>query len=95
MKPARDSSAGLIALAIGGVLALNYPLLSLFDRGTSVFGIPLPFLYLFFVWTILIGGIAALIERHGDNVADNFSATRSAEGDSGTPLAEQRSQAER
>ncbi len=65
MKPVHKSGAGLIVLAIGGLLALNYPLLSLFDRDASVFGIPLPFMHLFVVWALLIGGIAILIERHG------------------------------
>jgi hypothetical protein len=65
MKPVRESKAGLITLAIGGGLALNYPLLSLFDHAVSVFGIPLPFVYLFVVWALLIAGMAVLIERHG------------------------------
>ena len=69
MKPAQKSGAGLIVLAIGGMLALNYPLLSLFDRSASVFGIPLAFVHLFIVWALLIGGIAVLAERHGDNAA--------------------------
>lgn len=67
MKPVQKSGAGLIVLAIGGTLALNYPLLSLFDRNASVFGIPLAFMHLFVVWALLIGGIAVLAERHGDN----------------------------
>ncbi len=67
MKPASESGAGLIVLAIGGGLALNYPLLSLFDRDASVFGIPLSFMYPFVVWALLIGGIAVLVERHIDN----------------------------
>ena len=78
MKPAQKSDVGLIVLAIGGALALNYPLLSLFDRGASVFGIPLPYMHLFIVWALLIGGIAILAERHGDN-----GAKRSADDSSG------------
>ncbi len=79
MKPVQKSGAGLIVLAIGGALALNYPLLSLFDRGASVFGIPLPFFHLFVVWAFLIGGIAVLAERHGDN-----GIGRDADDNSGT-----------
>lgn len=67
MRPASESGAGLVVLAIGGGLALNYPLLSLFDRDISVFGIPLQFVHLFVVWALLIAGIALLIERHGGN----------------------------
>lgn len=63
MKPAWESGAGFSALAIAGVLALNYPLIALFDRDTSVFGIPLPFLHVFVVWTALIVGLAVLVEH--------------------------------
>ena len=67
MKRAQKSGAGLIVLAVGGLLALNYPLLSLFDRSASVFGIPLPFVHLFVVWALLIGGIAVLAEQQDVN----------------------------
>ena len=70
MKPVWQSSAGFIALAICGILALNYPLLSLFDSDALVFGIPLPFLHLFVVWALLITGLAILAERRSDK-ADN------------------------
>ena len=63
MKPAWESGAGFSALAIAGVLALNYPLIALFDRDTLVFGIPLPFLHVFVVWTALIVGLAVLVEH--------------------------------
>lgn len=86
MKPVSGSPGGLIVLAIGGALALNYPLLSLFDRGTSVFGIPLPFVHLFVVWTLLIGGIAVLAERHGAGSGN--------EGSDGTQISERRPQAD-
>ncbi len=86
MKPARDSGPGLIVLAISGGLALNYPLLSLFDRDASVFGIPLQFMHLFVVWALLIGGIAVLIERH--------TAGKSVDGSAGTPETEQRPQSD-
>lgn len=85
MTPARESRAGLIVLAISGALALNYPLLSLFDRDASVFGIPLPFMHLFVVWTLLIGGIAILIERNGDN-----GAKKGLNGGDDTPVSERR-----
>lgn len=85
MKLVNKSGAGLIVLAIGGTLALNYPLLSLFDRNVSVFGIPLPFVYLFVVWTLLIVGIGVLAERHLDNVN-----RKSANGDGNSSASEQR-----
>ncbi len=79
MKSVQKPGAGLIVLAVGGALALNYPLLSLFDRSASVFGIPLPFLHLFVVWAFLIGGIAVLAERHDDN-----GVKRNADDNNGT-----------
>ena len=42
---------------LGGVL-LNDPVLSLFDRGVLVLGIPLVYLYLFGVWSGLIALLA-------------------------------------
>lgn len=64
MKPAWQSGAGFSALAIAGALAFNYPLLALFDRDTSVFGIPLQFLHIFVVWALVILGLAVLAEHH-------------------------------
>ncbi len=52
-------------LMVVGVLALNYPLISLFDRKASVWGIPLPFLHVFVVWILLILGLAVLAEYRG------------------------------
>ncbi|MCP4406950.1 MAG: hypothetical protein GY807_04165 [Gammaproteobacteria bacterium] len=53
----------LIALVLVGVLALNYPLLSLFSGASFLFGIPILYLYLFFIWGIFIS-LAALIIEH-------------------------------
>lgn len=36
----------LVAAFLGGCLLFNYPVLSLFDLGTELFGIPLIFLYI-------------------------------------------------
>lgn len=53
----------LVVLAVIGVLALNYPALSLFAYGGLVFGFPVLYLYLFLVWVGLIVLVAAIIER--------------------------------
>lgn len=53
----------LVAVFIAGMLLLNYPLLSLFDRPERVFGIPLLHLYLFVVWGGLVLVIAWIVER--------------------------------
>ena len=50
----RRQNERLIALLIAGALALSFPLLSLFIRFSIVFGIPLLYFYLFFVWALII-----------------------------------------
>ncbi|MBS1189867.1 MAG: hypothetical protein H6R10_1659 [Rhodocyclaceae bacterium] len=46
--------ARLIALFLLGCLALTYPLLSLFSRSGTIFGIPLLYVYLYGAWATLI-----------------------------------------
>ena len=53
----------LVALFILGCLLFSYPLLSLFNTGGTVFGIPLLYAYLFGVWALLIVLTIAVIER--------------------------------
>lgn len=53
----------LIALACLGGLLLNYPLLSLFNSDRTLLGVPLLYAYLFAVWALLIGLLAAVVER--------------------------------
>ena len=55
----------LVVLALAGVLALNYPLLELFNDARLVLGIPLLYLYLFLVWGVLIGLGAWVLEGKG------------------------------
>jgi peptidoglycan/LPS O-acetylase OafA/YrhL len=57
----RDRLVGLFVL---GVAAFNPPLLSLFS-GTTLFGWPLLYVYLFCVWALLIGAVAVVVERRG------------------------------
>ncbi len=52
----------LVALFAAGWLLLNFPLLSLWDRGISVAGIPLLPLALFGGWAVLIGAAAWVAE---------------------------------
>ncbi len=53
----------LLALVFIGVIALNYPLLSLFRQTTLLFGIPALYLYLFLTWGLFIL-LTALIMEH-------------------------------
>lgn len=56
----------LVALFLIGCLLFNYPVLSLFDRLSTLFGVPLVFAYLFAVWAGLIALMAWVLERHGE-----------------------------
>ena len=53
----------LTALVIAGVLALNYPLLQLFDRTGLWLGVPTLYLYLFSIWTVFIVLVALTLSR--------------------------------
>ena len=52
----------LLALFAAGWLLLNFPLLSLWDRGIAVFGIPAMPAALFIGWALLIGAAAWIAE---------------------------------
>jgi hypothetical protein len=52
----------LVALFAAGWLLLNFPLLTLWDRGVSVAGLPLLPLALFVGWAALIGAAAWVAE---------------------------------
>ncbi len=69
MRRISKRNESIVVLTIFGVLALNYPWLSLFSHTDLVFGIPILYLYLFILWGIFIIMIAMLIE--GENIKDN------------------------
>lgn len=58
LRSGRLTAAGAVAL-----LLLNYPLVSLFDRPTRVFGVPLLWAYLFTLWVGLIGVITFVVRE--------------------------------
>jgi RsiW-degrading membrane proteinase PrsW (M82 family) len=60
----RSRSQRLIALALLGVLALNYPLLAVFTDARLFLGIPVFYLYLFFVWGTFILLCALVLTGH-------------------------------
>ncbi|MCW8943408.1 MAG: hypothetical protein OQL27_01470 [Sedimenticola sp.] len=55
------TSQRLAAVFMAGMLLLFSPIVSLFDRPAFWLGIPLIYLYLFAVWTLLIGLMALII----------------------------------
>ena len=52
----------LSALFFVGCLLFNFPLLSLFSRNGMLFGIPILYIYIFFIWFAFICLMAAIIE---------------------------------
>ena len=63
----RLHSQRLLALFAGGWLLLNFPLLTLWDRGVMLWGLPLLPLALFVGWALLIGAAAWVAESGGDD----------------------------
>lgn len=55
----------LAALAVLGALLLNEPLLTLVDRTSRLFGIPVLYLWIYAVWALLILLMAVVAERRG------------------------------
>ncbi len=53
----------LLALFAAAALLLNFPLLALWDRDATVFGLPLFPAALFGIWGALIAALAWLLER--------------------------------
>jgi hypothetical protein len=61
----RPSNARLVALCVLGCFLLSYPLISLFNLPRLVWGIPVLYAYLFFVWLVLIVASALVVEQRG------------------------------
>jgi hypothetical protein len=53
-----DQTQRLVAIFFAGALLLTWPLLALFNRPSTVLGIPLLVLYLFGAWALTIGLMA-------------------------------------
>lgn len=56
-------SQRLLALFAAGWVALNFPLLALWDRDALLFGVPLFPAALFAIWALLIVLLALIVER--------------------------------
>jgi hypothetical protein len=63
MTPPTVKGPRLVALFLLGALLFNYPLLALFDRAATAFGVPVLYVYIFCAWALLIGLLALVIER--------------------------------
>jgi hypothetical protein len=54
----------LIALFFFGLVLFSYPILTLFNRDTLIFGFPLLYVYLYLVWVGLIASVAMVSRVH-------------------------------
>ena len=63
-------SQRLVALFAGGWVLFNFPLLGLWDRDATVWGIPLFPAALFLLWGGLIAALAWLMERPDNRRGD-------------------------
>ncbi len=67
MRPRRSTRGAnavlLLALWGAGLILFNFPMLIVFDRDTTVFGLPMLPVALFVIWALLIGALAWTLER--------------------------------
>jgi hypothetical protein len=63
MNQPDDKSQRLVGVFLLGTLLFNFPLLALFNRAASVFGVPLLYAYIFVSWALVIGLLALVVER--------------------------------
>ncbi|HSH12414.1 MAG TPA: hypothetical protein VLA15_01645, partial [Desulfurivibrionaceae bacterium] len=74
MPEAKQRKERLIVLTLVGVIAMNYPLLSLFSRVKLLCGVPVLFLYLFAVWLLFILGVALTLDKSAPPPAPGVGA---------------------
>jgi hypothetical protein len=56
-------SQRLVSVFLLGLLLFTFPLLSIFNRADTLFGIPLLYVYLFIAWALVILLMALAVER--------------------------------
>lgn len=54
----------LVILSIGLVIFLNLPIIYIFNKNTSIWGVPLLYAYIFLVWGVSILITYTVIKRH-------------------------------
>lgn len=60
-------SEKLALLFIVGALLLNFPVLAIFNRETTLAGVPILYLYLFGLWAAGIAAVFVLARRRWDD----------------------------
>jgi hypothetical protein len=62
-----------MGLFLLGCVLFNYPILTLFNLRVALFGIPLLYLYLFAVWTVIILAIMLITRVRAETVRSDIS----------------------
>ena len=62
MSQSSRQSEKLIVLLLFGIIALNYPILTLFNKNSFLLGIPTLYSFLFLFWAVFIGLMAIIME---------------------------------
>jgi hypothetical protein len=72
-----------IAVALLAVVLFNQPLLRVFDHGakTTVFGLPVIYVYLFAAWALVIALMITIVELRDQSGGSNRKAEDSASGE--------------
>ncbi len=64
MNKSSSLNERLVFILIIGILALNYPLMAIIDKPVFLKGIPVLYLYLFFIWSCFIGLVAFTLRKN-------------------------------
>ena len=63
----KATGAKLVFLFVLATLVLNFPVLAIFNRGSTLAGVPILYVYLFGVWVAGIAAVAVLARRRWDD----------------------------
>lgn len=64
MGKSKSKGQRLAALCLLGLALFNFPILALFNRSGTLFGVPLLYAYIFLAWAVLIALMAAVVESN-------------------------------
>ncbi len=63
MDPEDSKAPRLVAVCVLGFVLFNYPLLAVFNVASTLAGIPVPYLYLFAAWGLVVALLFWIAER--------------------------------
>jgi 4-hydroxybenzoate polyprenyltransferase len=61
----------LVVISILFLILFNFPMLSIFNNGDSINGIPTLYMYVFFIWTLFIAIIYNVLRKEGNEKQRN------------------------